>query len=149
MKSIIYLFRLTCTSWLPCLRTSGSELGWDLGFEILFSVNMVLGVPVVYQLGYSINMLLELEIYNYFGTWEISLVRFTLGTLTVLMIRNGEGHLVGLSLGLPIRSPLDSPNPGLTEIILDMYLENPLGYLLESIWNINWCGTWMRTWKFL
>ena len=37
MKRIIYLFILTCASWIPCLKTSGIELGWDLTLSIQFS----------------------------------------------------------------------------------------------------------------
>ena len=34
MNSIVFIFRLTCDSWIPPLRASGSDLGWDLGFEL-------------------------------------------------------------------------------------------------------------------
>ena len=36
MKSIIYLCILTCDSCLTKFRTSGSEIGWTLGFELGF-----------------------------------------------------------------------------------------------------------------
>ena len=66
MKSIIYLCRITCDSYVPRLRTSGSEIDWDMGFELVFSVEMVMGSPVGSPFGYYINMLLGLEIENYF-----------------------------------------------------------------------------------
>ena len=78
MKSIRYLFRINCVSWIPHLRASGSELGWALGFELGLLVGMVLGAPVGYPLGYSIIMFLGLELGNYFGTWEEYLVGFHL-----------------------------------------------------------------------
>ena len=90
IKIIRYLCRLNFASWIPQLRTYGSELGWYVGFKLGFSVDMVPGAHVVSPLGYSINMLLVLAIENSFGTWE--------------------GYLVGDSLGLPFISPLDSPN---------------------------------------
>ena len=74
MKSIRYIFRLTCDSWLLCLRTSGSVLGWALVFELGFSVGMVLEDPVEYILGYLINMLLVLALDNYFVTRDRYLV---------------------------------------------------------------------------
>ena len=86
MKSIRYIFRTTCASFLPCLIISGSGLGWDMCFDIILSVVMVIGIPIGYPLGYSINMLLGLELDNYFGTWEISLVVVSLGTLYGLII---------------------------------------------------------------
>ena len=52
MKVIIYLCRLTCDSWINHLRTSGSELGWDMRFELVFSFEMMLGAPVGSPLGY-------------------------------------------------------------------------------------------------
>ena len=73
----------------------------------------------------------------------------SLGQLAGLMIGTVKVSLVGLSMGLPFVSPLDSPNPGLTGVILDMTLVNPLLSLLDSIWNINWRGPWIGTWKFL
>ena len=57
-------------------------------------------------------MFLGSELDNYFGIWELSLVGFQLRTLASLMIGTGERYLVGLSLGLQLRSPLDSPNTG-------------------------------------
>ena len=42
MKSTRYIFRRTCASWLPIVRTSGSELVWVLGFKIGFPVGMML-----------------------------------------------------------------------------------------------------------
>ena len=63
---------------------------------------MVLGAPVGYPLGYYINMLLGLELCNFFGIWEVSLVVVSPGTLVGLTIGTGEGYLVGLSLGIPL-----------------------------------------------
>ena len=56
-------------------------------------------------------MLLELALGNYFGTWEGYLVGFSLVTLSTLMIVTREGPYIGLSLGLILVSPLESPNP--------------------------------------
>ena len=86
MKSIRYICRLTCASWFSRLRTSGSDIGWDLGFELGFSVDMVMGEPVVYPLGYYINMLIFVALDNSFDTWEGSLVVVSLDTLSGLMI---------------------------------------------------------------
>ena len=112
IKSIIHICRLTCASGIPCLRTSGYNIGRDLGFERIFSVDMVLGTPVGSPLGYSMNMLLRLALWNYFGTLEVSLVGVSIVTLDGLMIGTGEVSLVGLSLEIPLGSPLESPNPG-------------------------------------
>ena len=81
MKSVRYIYRLTCASWLPLLRTSGFEIGWDLGFEPIFTVVIVMGALFISPLGYYINMLLGLEIDNYFCSWEISSVGFSLVAL--------------------------------------------------------------------
>ena len=112
IRNIRYIWRLTCVSWLPTLITSGSELGWNLGFELGFSVNMVLVAPVGSPLGYSISILLVLVIDNYSGTWESSLGVFFLHTLAGWVVGTGEGYLVLLSLLLLLGSPFYSPNPG-------------------------------------
>ena len=88
------------------MRASGSELVWDLVFEIEFSSGMVKVVLVVFPLGYTIIILLGLVLNNSFGTWEGSLVVVSLGTLSGLIIDTGEGFFVRLSLGLPIGYPL-------------------------------------------
>ena len=49
------------------------------------------------------------------------------------MIGTGEESLIGLSLRTTLDSPLDSPNTGLTRIILCMSLGTPLGTLIEYI----------------
>ena len=82
-------------------------------------------------------MLLGLALENSFGTWERYFVGVSLDPLAKSMIGTVEGYLVGLSLGLPIGSPFDSPNTGLTGIIICMSLGNPLGYLIDYIWHIN------------
>ena len=38
MKSIIHLCIITCDYWILCLRTSGSELGQALDFELGFKL---------------------------------------------------------------------------------------------------------------
>ena len=58
--NIEYLFRLTCASCIPRLRTSWSELSWALVYEHGFLVGMVMVEPVGYPLRYSSNMLLGL-----------------------------------------------------------------------------------------
>ena len=60
-------------------------LAWMV-FELGLPVCMVLGAPVVYPLGYSMNMLPGLALDNCFGTREEYLVGFSLGTLVCLMI---------------------------------------------------------------
>ena len=92
--------------------TSGSELGWNLGFELVFSVDMVLVVPVGYPLGYSIDIILGFTIDNYIGTLKGSLVVVSLHTLSGSVVGIGEGYLVLLSLVLLLGSPFYSPNPG-------------------------------------
>ena len=76
------------------MRASGSELVWDLVFEIEFSSGMVMVVPVVFPLGYTIIILLGLVLNNSFGTWEGSLVVVSLGTLSGFIIDTGEGFLL-------------------------------------------------------
>ena len=75
-KIIGYLCRLTCDSWITNLRTYVSDLGWAQGFELCFPVVLVLGEPVGYLLGYSINMFFGLVLSNSSGTLEGSLVGF-------------------------------------------------------------------------
>ena len=89
MKTIRYLFRLTCASWIPCLITSGSDLGWDLGFELRFSVGMVLGSPVGYTIGYSFNMFIGLKLDNSFDALEGYWVGVSLGPFYGLIIDSG------------------------------------------------------------
>ena len=98
MNGSIFIRRLTCAYWFPRLRAYGSDLGWDLIFELGLSVVMVLGAPFRYPIGYSIDTLLVLALGNQFETWEESLVGVLIATLAGLMIGNGEGSLVGLSL---------------------------------------------------
>ena len=76
------------------------------------------------------------------------MVGVSIRPLAVLMIVAVEVSLVALSIVLPLVSSFDSPNPGLTGIILCMSLVNLLGNLLDSIWSINWCGPWIGTWHF-
>ena len=97
-KSIIFICRLNCASWLPSLRESGSENVWVLGSELGLSVAMVLGAPVGSPIIYSITMLIGLAHGNLFGTWEGPLVGFSLVTLVGLMIGTVEGYLFGLAL---------------------------------------------------
>ena len=70
-------------------------------------------------------MLLGLALENYFGTWEGFLVGVSLVTLARLMIGTGGGNLVGLSLGLTLVSPLESPNSG--SELPEMLMGVPLG----------------------
>ena len=73
---------------------------------------MVLGAPVGSLFSYSINMLLGLELGNYFGKWEGYLVGVSLVTLVGLMIGTREGCFAGLILGVSLGSPLESKKSG-------------------------------------
>ena len=68
------------------------------------------------------------------------------------MTGTGEESLVVLSLGISLESSLEYQNIGavlgslfvyLTGMILDMSLGNTLGYLLESIFHMNWSGPFL------
>ena len=61
------------------------------------------------------------------------MVGISLGTMSILMIDKGEGDLFGLSLRLTLEYPLESPNTGLTGIIIGMSLGNTIVFLRESI----------------
>ena len=50
MKIIRFICIPNFTSRITCLRTSGSEIVWYLGFETGLKVGMVLGAPVGYPL---------------------------------------------------------------------------------------------------
>ena len=106
IKPIRYLFRLTCASFIPRLRTSRSELGRYLWFELGFPVRFMKEAHVGYPIGYSINVFLGLVLCNSFEKWERSLVGVSLITLYGFMICTGERSLVGISLGLTFGSPL-------------------------------------------
>ena len=69
---------------------------------------MVLVAPIGYLLGYFIKMLIVLLLETSFGTWEGSLVKVSLGTISGLMIGTGEGYFVGLSLLPPLALPFES-----------------------------------------
>ena len=62
MNGILFLCRISSASWIPRLRSSGSELGLALGFELGLSVGMMLGEPIGYALEYPIKMLLGLAL---------------------------------------------------------------------------------------
>ena len=112
MKIIRYLCRLTCASWLTRLRTSRSYLCWTIVFGLGFSVSIVMGAPAGYPLGCFIKIYICLTLWNSFSTCEGYLVVVSIVSLSGLMIRTIEGYLVGLSLQVPLRSPLESQNPG-------------------------------------
>ena len=57
-------------------------------------------------------MLLGLLLGNYFVPVELSLVGVSLVIVGGLKFCTGEGSLDVLSLGLPLGSPLESPNTG-------------------------------------
>ena len=103
-------------------------------------------------------MLLGLAIGNSFGTLELYLVGFSLGTVFGLMVGTIKGSLVGLYMGLLLGYPLEYKNTEavlgslfeyLNVVIIDMSLRNTLESLLDSIWHINWCGPLIGAWKFL
>ena len=112
-----------------CLRTSGSELVWDLGFELGSPVDMVLGVYVRSPLRYSINMLFGLEFFNCLCTSEESLVRFLLVPLSGLMI-----SIIEILTGLPLVYSLEYTNPGY--YLPGMLLGAPLRlwFLSDVVW---------------
>ena len=129
------------------MRPSGPGIGLDIGFEHGWSVGMVLVAPVVSPLENSISMLLGLALVISFGSWEVSFIGVSLGTLVVLMNVTGKGFFFGLKLGLRLGLSPESPNTGivivslfvsLTGMILGESLVNTLGYLLYSIWYIKW-----------
>ena len=70
-------------------------------------------------------MFLGLALGNSFGTWEGNFAVVSLGPLAGLMIVTGEVSLVGLSLTLPLGTPLESTNPG--SELSDTLLGAPLG----------------------
>ena len=109
---------------------------------------MMLGAPVRSPFGFFINVFLGLELCNSFGTWGGYFSGFSLSTVG-LVIDTVKGCLVGLLLLIPLVYPLESPNIGLTGIILGMDIVNTLGYLIDYICNINWCRPWLVTCKFL
>ena len=90
MKIIKYICRISLASWIPRLITSEYELGSSLGFELGLLFYMMLVAPIGSPLGYSINMLLELALCNYFGTWGGSLIGVSFVPLYGLMIGTGE-----------------------------------------------------------
>ena len=100
---------------------------------------MVMGSLVGYPLEYYIKMLIGLKLGNSFGTWGGYFSGFSLSTVG-LVIDTVKGCLVGLLLLIPLVYPLESPNIGLTGIILGMDIVNTLGYLIDYICNINWYG---------
>ena len=62
--------------------------------------------------------------------------------------------ITGLTLGYPLGYPntevvLGSLFGSLTGMILLMSIVNPLVSLFEYICYINWCGTWLGSWKLL
>ena len=124
MKRNKSLCRLNWASWIPCLRISISVNGWYLGFDLRFSVVVVMGAPLSPPLVYSMNMLIGLVLINSFGKWEGLFVEVSLGTPDRLMIGTVEGYLIGLSLVISLGSPLESPNPGsdLPGILLGAHL---------------------------
>ena len=111
MNNIRYLCGINRESWIPCLRASGSNLVWALGFELGMSVGMEIISPVGYPLESSILALIILSLSNFFSTWEEYLVGSLPGVLGGFMIGTWEGSLVGWSLGLTRVYPPESPNP--------------------------------------
>ena len=51
INSIIFICILFCASWVPCLRSSGSEIVWSLGFELVLPVGRVMGAPFYLHFG--------------------------------------------------------------------------------------------------
>ena len=74
--------------------------------------------------------MLGLELVNYFGSREISLIVVSLGTLVWLMVGTGEGSFFGLSLGLPLGYPPESTNIG--SELSSMLMGGPLGLWFGS-----------------
>ena len=89
---------------------------------------MVLVAPFGSPLGYSINIFLGLVLSNSFCTWKVFFVGVLIGTLSDFIIDAVEGYLVGLSLGLPLRSPLEYINPG--SDLPGMLMVAPLGVVV-------------------
>ena len=57
--------------------------------------------------------------------------------------------VASFAVAISLEYLFEYPNPGLNGIILYMSLGNTLWCLLDSIWHINWCGAWIRTWQLL
>ena len=89
-----------------------------------------MGSPVGSQLENPVSILLGLALGNSFVTWEGYLVGVSLDTLVGLVIGTGEGSLVYLSLGIPLRYQLESPNPG--DDLSGMLLVTPIGLWFVS-----------------
>ena len=88
------------------MRASECDIGWYWGFELGLSVEIVMRSPVGSPHEYPNSMFLGLALGNSFDIWEGCIIGVSLGTLTFLMMSHVEGSLVGLSLVLPIGSPL-------------------------------------------
>ena len=134
IETIRYLYRLTCASWIPCLGNLGLILDgiWALNIDLF--VNMVMVAHVGYPLGFYINMLIGLSLCNFFVTWEVSLVWFSLGS--------------SLELKNP-RVELGSMIGSLNVMTLGTCLGKFSGYQLDSIFRKNCCCTWLGPSKFL
>ena len=91
---------------------------------------MVLGAPVGYPIEISISLFLGLLFGNSFGTWEVSLVKVSLGALGGLMVGTVEGSLVGLSLVLALGSLIEYPNP--RAVLTGTLLGTPLRFWFGS-----------------
>ena len=97
--------------WLPHLRSSAKEIFWTLGFNILWSVGLVIGEPSGSSLGDSIQIMLgapfwyplDSSIGMIMGVSVGSSLGGPLGMFIGLAIYNyfgtWVGFLVGVSLG--------------------------------------------------
>ena len=79
------------------------------------------------------NMLLGLDLGNYFGTRERYFFGFSLETLSGLKIGTGEGSLVGVLLRITLGTLLESTNTGAD--IPGMLMSAPikLGFGYEAV----------------
>ena len=139
-----------------------------VGYRPGGSTRMAMGAPAIYSFGVSTDMFLFLSLGNHFRTWEGYFVEILIGSLGGLIIGTSGVYFVGISLilsivfalGMTRRNPLgyllEYKNPVAVIYYLFGYLVvinpevsigNPLGSLLDYIWNVNWCGPWLGYWK--
>ena len=64
MNSIVFICIITCDSCLPCLRASGPDLGWALGFKSAFQL--------VWLLDHLLDLHLKIQ-FSCFLAWHLTI----------------------------------------------------------------------------